>query len=381
VAEVCADTRAAPRVAPRGRRRRRLLLGALLLGAIAGLVWWELFRDRQPAIEGEIDETLLAEMPLCVRDVEPPCRDVEEVARVLGQPRLVIRGAEQTSGGNQGTIALLVEGPDGQRAKAKWRTQASESLFNTPARELAAYRVQALLLEPTDYVIPPVATHCFPIAEYRANVVRDSAPFEGTRCVLGFLTYWMSETVTLPEARRAGLWPMPPDGVDDDDPLLYSRTRFAEDSIYRRSIAILNLVTHVVQNRDAHAGQFVLYTDPWHAFLIDNSIAFTAIRNPRTLFTQDLSTMQVPSIPEDVATRIRALSRRDVERLLVIEEYAITDGRLVEVEPGAPFDSWFHLRRSGDRMQIGLTRADVSGLWDRIAALQRELATGRLRTF
>jgi hypothetical protein len=382
VADAYAHTRAVTRGGRGGQRRLRVLLAVLLVcGAIAGLVWWELFRDRQPPIEGEIDETLVASMPLCVRDMQPPCRDVEEVARVLEQPRLVIRGAEQTTGGNQGVIALLVEGPDGRRAKAKWRTQSSASLFNTPAKELAAYQVQALLLEPADYVIPPIATHCFPIAEYRANVVRGAAPYEDTGCVLGFLSYWLSETITLPEARRAGLWPMPPDGVNDDDPVLFSRERFEEDPIYRRSIAILNLVTHVVNNRDAHSGQFVLYTEPWHAFLIDNSIAFVAIPNPRTLFTQDLSTMRVPSIPEDVATRIRALSRRDVERLRVIEEHTIAGGRLVDVEPGAAFDTGSHLRRRGDRVQIGLTPADVNGLWDRIAALQRELETGRLATF
>ncbi len=351
------------------------------MGALGWLAWWELLRDRQPPIEGHIDEAVLPELQLCARAVERPCRRVEDADRMVRSPRLAILAAEQTSGGNQGVIALALETSEGERFKAKWRSTASASLFSSPAKELAAYRLQALLLEPRDYVIPPVASHCFELGRYRDAVLETASPLQGTECVFGFLSYWLTEAITMPDARRAGLWPMPPDGVYDDDPQLYDSARFEADPVYRRNLAILNLITHLVNNRDAHAGQFVLYTEPWHAFLIDNSLAFETVPNPRTLFIQDLSQLIVPASPADVAARIRALERRDLDVLLAIEEYALDDGELSKVEPGAPFATMEHLRRTDDRLQIGLDDADVAGLWIRVQGVRRALEDGTLGTF
>lgn len=376
-------SRKAPRRGWRPSRRVGLVIASLVLGAAAlGVaVWWEIFRDRQPPIEGRIEADLLPVRPLCVRGVEPPCRSVEEAERMLESEHLVIRAAEQTTGGNQGVVALALEDDRGERLKAKWRSAASESLFNTPAKELAAYHVQRLLLEPADYVVPPVAGHCFELDHYRDAVLESATPLVGTRCVLGFLTYWLTSAITMPDARRAGLWPMPPDGPGDDDPQLFDPRRFAEDAVYRRNVAILNLVTHLVNNRDAHAGQFALYTAPWHAFLVDNSLAFRAIPNPRTMFIQDLSHIVVPSIPGDVAARLVALERDELDALRVIEEYELRDGLLRRVEPGAPFGGDAFVRRSAERLQIGLPAIDVDELWTRIEALRRELDAGRLTTF
>lgn len=375
---------ASPPGSPRRKRAvRRALAGivALAAGAIAGVLWWELLRDRQPPIEGRIDDRWLPSERLCVREVEAPCRPVDAVERLLRQDALVIRGAEQTHGGNQGVIALALEAPGGARLKAKWRSLESASLFNTPAKELAAYHVQRLLLDPRDYVVPPVASHCFALDEYHDAVLESAAPLEGTDCVLGFLSYWLIEGITMPEARREGVWPMPPDGADDDDPQLFDARRFEEDPVYRRNLAILNLITHVVNNRDAHAGQFVLYDEPWHAFLVDNSLTFRAVPNPYTMFMQDLSRMHVPAIPADVAARLESLAPADLEALRVIDEYVIDDGRLRRTSPGAPLPGDAFLRRSGARLQIGLPEADVRETWERIEGVRRALREGRLRTF
>lgn len=372
--------------AGRPSRRRLALRGAvglvvLLLAVAGGVVWWEVFRDRQPPVHGEIDDDALPSVRLCVRSVTPPCRPVEMVERMIRSDDLEIHGAEQTSGGNQGVIALALRAGDGPLFKAKWRPLESASLFNVPAKELAAYEVQRLLLEPADYVVPPVSGHCFELEHYREQVLEGAAPLPGTSCVLGFLSYWLREAIRLPDARREGLWPTPPEGPDHDDPQLFDEARFADDPAYRRNVAVVNLVAHLVNNRDAHSGQFVLYDEPWHVFLIDNSLAFRApLPNPKTLFIQDLSQLVVPAIPEDVAARIRALERRELDALRVIEEYTLRDGRLVRVPPGAPFGDE-HVRREGERLQIGLSAADVDEVWRRIESTRRALAEGSLRTF
>jgi hypothetical protein len=377
-----AHVKASDRSGPPSRRAQLALASiAVVAVVVGGAAWWEIFRDRDPPIEGRIGDDLVPVVPLCVHAVEPPCRSVEDADRMVRSEHLVILAAEGTTGGNQGVVALALEDPSGERLKVKWRSAASESLFNTPAKELAAYHVQRLLLEPADYVVPPVASQCFELEHYRERVLESATPLAGTRCVLGFVTYWLSGSITMPEARRTGLWPMPPDGPDDDDPQLFDPQRFATDDVYRRNLAILNLVTHLVNNRDAHAGQFTLYTTPWHAFLIDNSLAFRAIPNPRTILIQDLSFILVPSIPESVATRLRTIERDELDALRVIEEYELRDGLLQRVEPGAPFEGDAFVRRAADRLQLGLPEVDVEDLWTRIVALRGELDAGRLTTF
>ena len=69
-------------------------------------------------------------------------------------------------------ILVLRRGGDGEVFRVKWRAQSTTTSRNSPRRELAAYAVQKLFLEPEEYVAPPTAPHCFPLEAYRAAVDR-----------------------------------------------------------------------------------------------------------------------------------------------------------------------------------------------------------------
>ncbi|MAQ14928.1 MAG: hypothetical protein CMN30_09045 [Sandaracinus sp.] len=353
---------------------------ALLLLVAIGFYWWFVMRDRGPVVEGEIDEPLLTEPTrLCVRGGRRPCRSVDSVEQVLSAPILTIEQAEATSGGMQGAISLAVEDGQGTRLRTKWRSHQSASIVNTPVKELAAYGLQALFLEPEDQVIPPVVGACFEVEHYRAEVDPAADALEGTDCVYGFLAYWLVGSATIYAAREDGLLPRP---EDIRDPQLYSAERFRDaDPATRRNLAILNLVTHLVNNGDAHAGQFVLYEEPLRLFVIDNSIAFQSIANPVMTQIQDLSELMVPSIPADVADRLRGLQRADLDALASLEELARVGGAFEHVEPGEPIDPDERIRVTGDRIQAGLTTADLDDLWDRFEGVQERLASGALGTF
>ena len=365
------------------RYRWWLLIATAALVAGANYAWWY-HRPRQPTLDGEIeDATLTLPVAACVRNQSAPCRSFETIEALMAQPDLRIRVAAPTSGGMQGAAALALLTTDGVLFKAKWRAHASASIVNTPAKEVAAYQLQKLLLSPEDFVVPPTVGHCFPLAHYREMVDPEAEPLEGTECVFGFLSYWLTGAITLYEARKEGLLETPAgeDGVYSSDPQLLDASRFVEDLNYRRNLAHINVVTFLVHNGDAHAGQFVLYEDPWHLFLVDSSISFRSIANPTTMLLQDLSKMIVPMIPQELADDARTVSRLDLDRLLVLEEYGVDDGVFVHREPGEAFDPQQHVRLRVGQLQIGLRPRDIDGVFERLAGLRGSLEDGSLQTF
>lgn len=337
-----------------------------------------------PQVEGEIDDAALSEPTrLCTAGSEAPCRSAAAIERFLGHEALVIAEAEAAAAGAQGAIALALEGPDGTRLRAKWRTEGSASLTNEPINELAAHRLQTLVLAPEDYVVPPAVARCWPLADYRAAVDPEAEPFEGTECVLGYLSYWLVGSTNLTEGREAGVFPSPPRGARAWDTHLYDPERFEAEPAYRRAFANVNLLTFLSANGDAHAGQFLFYEAPLHLFVVDSSMAFRVPTNPRmNLRAEDLGeSLLAPSLPAAVAERARGLTPALVQQLLVLAEFRQAEGVLRPVAHSEPFDTQRHVRREGDRLQLGLTSAEVGPLWNRITELQRRLADGELGTF
>ncbi|MDQ3034203.1 MAG: hypothetical protein M3Y87_17475 [Myxococcota bacterium] len=304
------------------------------------------------------------------------CRPPREVEESLRSDALAIIGCRQTSGA-QGAVALTVREGD-VVLEAKWRPASSASAWNDPVAELAAHHVQRLVLEPADYVVPPAASHCYD-AEQEARWLASAAPVEDMGCVLGYLSYWLTGSVTLVEARRDGIVPAP-HGVWSADPALYDAARFVGQSrAERRNLAHLNVVAFLVRNGDAHAAQFVVYREPLHLFLVDNSVAFSAERRPAMRDRQDFSELVVPAIPADTAERVSRLGWEEVSALMRIEEYERQHGRWRRVPPGPLLEGGReHVRRVGDRVQVGLSEADARGVMQRVRVLQRAIESGAI---
>ena len=340
--------------------------------------------EPSPTVEGEVDDDALTEPTrLCTEGSTAPCRRASAVERFLQQDQLVIHEAEALGSGAQGAVALALEGPEGTRLKAKWRTSRSAELTNEPINELAAHRLQTLFLDEPDYVVPPAAAHCFPLASYRAAIGAEAEPLEGTDCVLGFLSYWLGGSKSLGEGREAGLFPTPALGPGTWDTQLFDAERFEADAPYRRAFALVNLLTFLTANGDAHSGQFMFYEDPLHLFVVDSSMAFRVPVNPRmALRDEDLGkSLLAPAIPRRVAERLGELNPAVVQQLLVLAELRVANGAVERVEPGEPVETDQHVRRHGERLQLGLTSSEIGLLWNRVTEVQRRLADGSLGTF
>ncbi len=356
---------------------------AAFVALVVGVV--QHFRSEPaPDVEGEIDDSILTEPTrLCTTGSTARCRRASAIERFLDQEELTIRASEAVGEGAQGAIALALEGADGTVLRAKWRTQRSAELTNEPINELAAHRLQELVLDEGDFVVPPAAAHCFPLDAYRVNVDPTAEALEGIDCVLGYLSYWLGGAQSLGEGREAGLFPTPALGPGAWDSNLYDAERFETDVAYRRAFSLVNLLTFLTANGDAHSGQFMFYDDPLHLFVVDSSMSFRVLTNPRmAMRDEDLgANLLAPAIPRRVAERIRDLDPRQVQQLLVLDELKLSEGGAVRVELEEPFQTDQHLRLEGDRLQVGLTSSEIGRLWNRVTELQRRLEDGTLDVF
>ena len=280
-----------------------------------------------------------------------------------------------TPSGLQGAKILTLQGTLGERSvtfRVRWRAQSSAGLINEPRKELAADAVQRLFLDDDELVVPPTAAYCLPLADYRRFAPNEKANFAGIDCVLGFVTYWLEGVTTVSSARQDG-WLSERNGSG-----LWDRQLFADDLVYRASVANCNVLMHVIHHGDAHNEQLLLERTPrgLRSYVVDNSIAFRSIKNPLLLLGEDWSELQVPWLPPSTIARLKAVTASDWERLVTVQQLELRDGRLVplgpvgseqagERLPGDESEFSWH----GRRLRIGLTRGEIDLVSARIRAL------------
>lgn len=303
-----------------------------------------------------------------------PCRPAGEVERWLASPDLEILGVASTPAGIQGArvLTLRVPGPPEVVFRAKWRSLATLTSKNDPRRELVAFAIQKLYLDPDAYVVPPTAAHCFPLDMYRARVYRAATPsFRDVPCVLGFLSYWLEDVAGLKQARREGWFHSHDDALDED--------MFAGNPLYRESVADMNLVTYLIDHADTHSAQFVIRRDPQApaVYSVDNSMSFGVKKNRRVRV--DWSEIQVPALSRRAVARLRAA---DLDALPSIAELQLgRGGRLVPVAPKERAAEPAGVRWIGRRLVIGMTVDEIAMLRDRVDRLLLAIDRGELKLF
>ncbi len=313
---------------------------------------------------------------LCRRGAATACRSPGEIEAWLRDPGLKVVDRAPTPGGTQGAQVLTLEVPSKAVVfRAKWRPQSSAGIVNDPRKELAAYAVQQLFLDPLDYVIPPSSSYCF--TQRQLKPVHSAEHRAGGReipCTLGYLSFWLTSGSDVTDSQEAGTLPS---GSGLYDAALYTR-----NAAYRRSLGHLNLTTFLINHGDAHAQQFLLVKgkQSFSLYSVDNTIAFKSIPNPMLVFREDWSNLRVPSYPADTLRKISELSNSDISaKLRVIDEYALDNGKLARRSPGAEVGrADGALRWIGPRLQIGLTRSEIKGVTKRFKSITARWASGEL---
>ncbi len=230
-----------------------------------------------------------------------------------------IKEIKATATGTSGAFEERIYFPTLQKeATYKWKKAIPadlDSFNNSPRRELAAYAIQKLFLEPEDYVVPTSVTLCVPRHLYEKNHGYTAASVEGTNCVLGLASVWLKD-VTVPDQ-------------------LYAESHFLQEPNYAYFMSNFNILTYLIAHRDAKQGNFLLSKDDERrqVFSIDNGESFGSL--PYNFFAQNWDVIIVPALRKDSIDRLRRLERQDLDFLgVVVQLEKGENGLLMPVAAG-----------------------------------------------
>jgi hypothetical protein len=256
---------------------------------------------------------------------------------------------------------VTLAGEDGESdMDVHWKPVAppGRGFNNEPRYELAAYRLQKLFLDECEYVVPPVVLRSLAVEEYhKLRGYTLPATIRGTNSVLFMLSYWLQN-------------------VTNRDP--WDPERFAADPRYARHWGNLNILTHLIDHKDANIGNLLVsrQADDPRVFAVDNDVAFgSEVSDVGDTWRR----LQVDRLPQRTLERLREISRQDLDRELgVVAEFEVADGLLIAVQPGANLSPRNAVRRAGNRIQFGLTSAEIGGVMRRIDRLLLQAERGRI---
>ena len=288
-----------------------------------------------------------------------------EIERRLRDDPFTIAAVKETTGGIMTTYKLTLVFADGQRIDAKWKAAADggEGWNNSPRRELAAYRVQQLYLDPDDYLVPPSVVRCIPLDDYRAIDPEAEPNLPHARCVYGTLSAWL-DNVHQPEET-------------------WTPERFKQDPRFAYHFANLNILTYLIAHRDRRRANFLLADDPLNPqmFSIDNGIILGG--EVYNFFSWHFDEIVVASLPARSIERLRRVTPAELAKLTVLAELQPDlEGVLGPAwKQSAVADPTQGQRAVGEGIQIGLTSDELADISGRLRELLRKVDTGEEKTF
>lgn len=258
--------------------------------------------------------------------------------------------------GDRSTRVVLAGEPP---LTAKWKPVAppAQGFNNEPRYELAAYRLQKLFLDECEYVVPPIVLRAMGLDEYRRHRPGAQPTLRDTSSALFLLSYWL-------------------DNVTNRD--AWDEGRFRSDPRYARHWGNLNILTHLIDHKDANIGNLLISEHPEdpRIFAVDNDVAFRSDASDRG---DTWKRMQVDRLPAATLERLRQITLADLERALgVLAEFRNVAGELVAVEPGENLNSRRGVRTGGDRVQFGLSAGEIRDVMRRIERLLAQSESGRI---
>ncbi|MGH7541485.1 MAG: hypothetical protein ACRELC_10840 [Gemmatimonadota bacterium] len=304
-------------------------------------------------------------VPVAAQDANlllPP----EEIERLLAHEEFQVLTMPPSRGveGDR-TWAPTVKFAEGAMMQIKWAPAArgGDAFNNRPRYEIAAYELQKLFLDPSEWVVPPTAARCFPTVVVQQ--LNPDAPIYQTfgewPITLVALQYWLWNVEVIEE-------------IDDDERL--------EDDTYARRAGNFNLLTYLINHSDSNVGNFLVSTDPNNPrlFSIDNGVAFASEESDRGTKWRDL---RLERYPADTIERLRALGLEELQAALgVVAQFELSDdGGFRQVEPGENLDPGDGVRRTDRVLQLGLTNGEIERIHRRLQRLIEWVDEGKYELF
>jgi hypothetical protein len=277
-----------------------------------------------------------------------------------------IRAVKAAGGGTTGAERHEVFYPARNiQFKVKWKAMPVlrlDGFNNSPRKEIAAFAIQRLFLDPEDYVAPSATMRCYPLTPYRETHAMAAATLDEIDCVLGVASIWVFD-VTLPETT-------------------YDEERFLTDRDYAMFMSNLNVFTYILDHRDGREGNFLIAEDAERpqTFSIDNGIAFSPLFY--NYFVPNWNKLRVAAVRASTIDRLRAIEREDLDFLLVVDQLQVDDQRmLVPVPSGPVMDPNDGATYQDGVVQFGLTKREIDSVYKRIRKLIGAVDSGRVPVF
>ena len=290
---------------------------------------------------------------------------VAELEQMLANDPFTIVSAEISRPKARGDITLKAEVSfDGRppiRVKLRKAEPGADDFNNQPRYDIAAYRLQAMFLDPADYVVPPTALRFLPTEEFRKYSRDVERTFTGVDEALAVLQYWLQ-------------------GVKVVEDVL-SPTLYAADPMYARHVEQMNVLTWLIDHGDSNLGNFLISRSEQGArvFSVDNGVAFASGGSDRGRQWDD---MRVSKLPAATVERLRRITAADLEAQLgVVARWRQQGDRFVPVPPGPNLRPGRGVRRIGDDLQLGLTSAEIDKVRRNLDRLIAMVDDGSIKTY
>jgi hypothetical protein len=289
---------------------------------------------------------------------------IPKLEQRLREGPFLIQSANDTRfiGDRTQRVTLSYPDDDGGPMMVKWAQapRGGAEFNNEPRYEIAAYELQKLFLDESNYVVPPTIGRVVPLSWLRQYDPDARATFDEAGSVLLVVQYWLQQV---------------------DDQRFWDEDRFEADSVYARHFADFNLLTHLIRHSDANVGNYLISTSPTNVrvFAVDNGISFNSPASNRGTQWRDL---RVDRLPRSTVERLRGVTEEALQReLSVLLQFEIRDGELVPATRTASLDEGRGVRRSGAVIQFGLTRGEIRDVYERVRAVLQDVDSGRKRVF
>ncbi len=351
------------------RRRLVLLLGLVLSLLSCAKIMRPISYQAASTECQKPAQTIQKDFPLSAHLPMP----IDVLAKKLRYEPFSIITAKFTKGGSTSAMRLKVQFRDCSVVQVKWRAapKSLEAYNNSPRKELAAYAIQALFLEPKDYVVPVTVAACIPVEELAKTGAKATPQIAGTHCVLGTLAVWLTNVKVVDR--------------------MLDRQRF-EQSVkqgeldgYARHFANVNLFAYLISHRDGRRGNFLISNQPQSSrvFAIDNGLAFSGLGNPRP-FIPIWRRLKVDKFPRATIARLQKLTTEQLYRQLeTVLEFALErDGR---VRPATHFSANLNphqgVRINAQMAQAGLTHKEIAKIEHRLRKFLQRLDRQEIQLF
>ena len=270
-------------------------------------------------------------------------RPIAELEQLLAAEPLVITQAEISRPKIKSDVTLRAEisfgGAPPLTVKLHKAEPGADTFNDVPRYDLAAYELQKLFLDSTEYVVPPTALRMVPLADFAKYSPGVARTFSAADQVLAVVQYWLSDIKVIKD--------------------VYSPEHFAADPVYARHIGQLNVLTYLIGHGDSNVGNFLIGRQELGArvFSIDHGVAFASAGSDRGELWKDL---RVKRLPADAIERLRKVtSQLLADRLGVLAQWQLEGGRYVPVATGNNLAESRGVRRAGAELQMGLTRSEI----------------------